>query len=201
MRTRTSPLFFRRLVDRRALFIGALLSLGIAQEAHALRIQSQLVQCFQTSWSGCGGDTLTAGKINLQDSGTTRVTVEGAAPFNLYEVYWLRIGQSVTDATLVGNFATDCSGDKGAALRTITRPRDVVKGTPTNIYTAVGDSSAGNFLVYSRGPWGFGDANGDCEPDTFNTAPLGTNPNATFANPAVNLAIDPVQFLSGYANP
>jgi hypothetical protein len=69
-----------------------------------------------------------------------------------------------------------------------------------NMYTEVGAPDAGVFLVFSRGPWGFADVDGNCRPDTLNTVPLGTDPTLSLANPAVDLATDGVQFFSGYTN-
>jgi hypothetical protein len=156
----------------------------------------------ETPWAGvCGGDNLTQGQINIKDSGVVRVGVREALadPFNLYEVYWLPIGAALTDAVKVGNFATDCDGNAATPLKDITTPDDVMHGAPMSMYTQVGDVSAGNFLVYSRGPWALDD-DGDCSINQFNTVPLGTDPMKALANPVVDLATSGVQFISGYQN-
>jgi hypothetical protein len=177
-----------------------LLTIGSLQHAHAFRLASQLVRCSDIPWTGtCGGDALTEGRIKLKDNGTIQVGVKGALadPFNLYEVYWLPIGAAVTSAIAVGHFGTDCHGHFNAQLRDITTPDDIRHGPVTDIYTLVGDTSAGNFLLYSRGPWAF-DTDGDCSIEQLNTVPLGTDPTLPLANPPVVLSTSGVQFLSGY---
>src|SRR6266511_906835 len=185
---------FRGLV-----WVGAfLLSMGLVQQSHALRLTSQLVRCSETPWTGaCGGDSLAEGHVNLMDGGLVRLGVQEALadPFNLYEVYWMPIGAAVAEAVRVGNFATDCYGNVLTLLRDIATPDDVTHGTPVNMYTRVSNVSAGNFLVYSRGPWAF-DYNGDCSIDQFNTVPLGTDPLQPLANPPVDLSTGGVQFIS-----
>jgi hypothetical protein len=164
-------------------------------------MRAQLVKCSDTPWTGsCGEDDLTAGWIVLQDNGRVHVNVQGALadPFNLYDVYWLPVGGVVTDAIFVGNFATRCHGNRVATLREITTPQEGISGTVSNMFTKVGPTSAGNFLVYSRGPWAF-DHNGDCTIDEYNTVPLGTDPTQPLANPTANVYSDVVQFISGYS--
>jgi len=184
-------------------WVGAfLLLVGTIQQAHAFRLGSQLVRCSETPWTGvCGGDNLAQGQINIKDGGVVRVGVREALadPFNLYEVYWLPIGAAVTDAVKVGNFATDCDGNAATSLKDITTPHDILHGALINMYTQVHDVSAGNFLVYSRGPSAF-DYDGDCSIDQLNTVPLGTDPMQPLANPVVDLATSGVQFISGYQN-
>ena len=172
--------------------------------------QTQLVRCTDTNFGAssmgtCGGDALTAGSLTLS-GGSMVVTVKGALaePLNLYEVYWLPIGSPVTSAVLLDNFVTDCNGAASkASLKPIVKASDTrtAAGTKTNLYSKVGNTSAGNFLVYSRGPWA-ADTNGDCKPDTYNTivSPADTSPANPLANPPVTPGIDDVQFISGFTN-
>lgn len=180
---------------------------------HAATYQTDLVRCTHTDYATnggiCGGDNLVSGSINVLNgklmSGRVSVTVKGALaePFNLYEVYWLPIGAASVDAIYVGNFATDCNGDaKAAILKTINTPKQALNtglGVKANLFTAVGSMSAGNFILYSRGPWG-DDTNGDCVADTYNTTtnPADTDPSHALANPTINLSSDGVQFISGF---
>jgi len=184
--------------------IAAVACLGLATQAHAApRYSAQMVRCSSTPWSSigtCGGDPITtSSRIQITSGGAAAVSVQGAWPFNLYEVYWLPIGGTTADVVAIGNFATDCAGDARALLRTITTPAEIRTGVVGNVDTLVGPTSAGNFLVYSRGPWAT-DTDGDCRIDFFNTVPLGLVRTNPLANPVTDPAADPVQFLSGYAN-
>ncbi len=170
--------------------------------------QTALVPCTNTTFSSsslgsCGGDALTTGSVALS-GGNIVVSVKGALadPFNLYEVYWLPIGMPVTAAVLLDNFVTDCNGTANkAGLKPIAKGSDARTsvGVKTNIHTRVGNSSAGNFLIYSRGPYA-ADTNADCKADTYNTtvSPNDTRAANTLANPPVTLGIDEVQFISGF---
>lgn len=185
----------------------AVAAVTAAPQAHAY--QADLLRCVTTSFATtglgtCGGDNLTAGQIGISPGGVVGVKVRGALadPFNLYEVYWLPIGSSVINAVYVGNFATNCSGRANQPLKQIVTPADVPgPGGALDINTLVGSASAGNFLVYSRGPWATS-TDADCAPETFNTtvSPTDTDPNNPLANPTVNLTTDAVQFISGYEN-
>jgi hypothetical protein len=184
----------------------SMLVLSSISPTHAW-LKADLVRCSETGFEAttgvpCGGDDLTKGRIGVTPSGVVKVGVLEALaePFNLYEVYWLPVGETVANAVFVGNFATDCNGNARTVLREIVTPADIRRGTVMNIFTEVGVPDAGVLLVYSRGPWGFDDADGDCRPDTFNTAPVGTDPTKPLANPTVDLTGDGVQFLSGYTN-
>lgn len=176
---------------------------GLAEPAEAARISSQLVECSSTTWSAttCGEDQLTSGGIVLRDSGAITVTINEALadPYNLYEVFWLPIGEAASAAVSLGQFATDCNGDARAILRTITTPREIRTGAVSNIYSLVGNLSAGSFLVLSRGPWAV-DSNHDCTVEYFNTTPLGLDRGNPLANPTVTPASDLLQFISGYQN-
>ncbi len=188
----------------RLLMKGALLCtlLGAAQANAAAPppplMSGQWVRCAETAWAGsaCGGDDLAMGRFTVLAGGVVTTRVEGALadPFNLYEVYWLPIGAQVTSATLVGNFATDCNGAAATPLKLISTPAQVLAGAPVNVMSLTGTTAAGHFLVYSRGPWGFDDANADCLPDTLNS----TSKVAPLANPQVDLATSGVQFISGF---
>ena len=188
-----------------ALSVG-LMVFGLSSQAQAM-VSWDLVRCADTAFAPkvgamCGGDSLSEGSISIIPSGEVAVKVRGALgdPFGLYEVYWLSFGDPVTTATYIGNFTTDCAGDGRAVLRDITKPIDIVTSFPNNIFAAVGAPDVGIFLVYSRGPMGFGDLDGDCRADEFNTVPLGLNLSLPLANPPVNLGSDIIQFISGYRN-
>ncbi len=173
-----------------------------ATPAFALpRMADQLVRCSSTPWATagtCGGDPITLGStVSIASGGQVAVNVRGAWSFNLYEVYWLPIGGTTADLVAIGNFATNCAGDARGVLRTITTPAGVRAGAVADIDTAVGTVSAGNFFVFSRGPWAT-DSDGDCRIDQFNTVPLGMDPTKPLANPVTTPVSDPVQFLSGY---
>lgn len=182
------------------LLLAAALVAGLGASAEAQVVKGRLVPCSSTSWTatGCGGDPITDGWMFINAGGPMIANVTGLNAFNLYEVYWLPIGSAVTSAVYVGAFGTDCSGNANTPLRSISTPANVVSGVPTNFVTLVGAASAGNFLIYSRGPWGWDDGNGDCRPDHLNTVPLGAPPTAPLANPVVNLSTDNVQFIPGY---
>lgn len=178
-----------------------LVTFFFAPEAQAIWV-TQLVRCAETSYTGtCGRDSLSQGMIMVNGSGRVWVLVKGALadPFTLYEVYWVPVGASITDAIVVGNFATDCNGNAVTLLREISAPIDVISGPIVSMHTVVGTTDAGFFAVYSRGIWG-NDVSGDCKPDTFNTttSPTDTDPTHPLANPPVDLTVDGVQFFSGY---
>ncbi|MGI9213345.1 MAG: hypothetical protein ACR2HF_12815, partial [Methylococcaceae bacterium] len=172
--------------------------------------QTALVRCTDTTFSSssmgtCGGDALTVGTVQIK-SGNIVVNVTGALadPFTLYEVYWLPIGHSVLDAVLLNNFTTNCKGTATSAiLKKIVTAKDAVvaAGSKTNMYTAVGNTGAGSFIVYSRGPYGV-DTTGKCVANTYNTtvSPTDTKAANTLANPPVLLGVDEVQFISGYTS-
>lgn len=182
--------------------VGFLVFTGI-QFAHA-DTKQQLLKCTDTSFStyyttiSCGGDVLTIGGIGITPGKTVHVMVKGASQLNYYEVYYLPTGASTTLATKVGSFLTDCNGDADTMLRSLTKPSDLF-GPPVQIDTVLGrKKQAGNFIVYSRGPYG-SDSDGDCKADTWNTSD-GTM-SGTFNNPAVSLSSDVVQFISGFSVP
>ena len=132
----------------------------------------------------CGGDTLDKGSIGVFANRFIRVRLDNANtdPFVLYEVYYVSIGDDpATDKTMVGNLMTDCNGDANGVLKDMTRPIDIVAGSPVNIKVRVGDENAG-FFFYSRGPYGYTD-DGSCRPTTFNTSD-GTR-HGTFNNPSL----------------
>ncbi|MGI9211582.1 MAG: hypothetical protein ACR2HF_03850, partial [Methylococcaceae bacterium] len=168
---------------------------------------ADLVRCadshFSKSLGTCGGDALVTGRIGLTAQATL-IKADGALadPYNLYEVYWLAIGDAVADAVPAGQFVTDCKGNARGALTGISTATDALNtasATPTVIYPTAGNISAGVFLVYSRGPWAQ-DSDGDCVADVYNTvvSPSDTDASHVLANPPVSLGIDAVQFLSGY---
>lgn len=148
----------------------------------------------------CGGDTLDKGSIGVFANRFIRVRLDNANtdPFVLYEVYYVSIGDDpATDKTMVGNLMTDCNGDANGVLKDMTRPIDIVAGSPVNIKVRVGDENAG-FFFYSRGPYGYTD-DGSCRPTTFNTSD-GTR-HGTFNNPSLwggGTGFDLIQFVSGY---
>ena len=132
----------------------------------------------------CGGDTLDKGSIGVFANRFIRVRLDNANtdPFVLYEVYYVSIGDDpATDKTMVGNLMTDCNGDANGVLKDMTRPIDIVAGSPVNIKVRVGDENAG-FFFYSRGPYGYTD-DGSCRPTIFNTSD-GTR-HGTFNNPSL----------------
>ena len=148
----------------------------------------------------CGGDTLDKGSIGVFANRFIRVRLDNANtdPFVLYEVYYVSIGDDpATDKTMVGNLMTDCNGDANGVLKDMTRPIDIVAGSPVNIKVRVGDENAG-FFFYSRGPYGYTD-DGSCRPTIFNTSD-GTR-HGTFNNPSLGgggTGFDLIQFVSGY---
>ena len=196
-----SPLTMLASLATRAAIAAALVA-GLAAPAAAQVVKGRFVRCVDTSWNStgtCGGDNITFGTINIAAGGGMTVNVDNALadPFNLYELYWLPIGSAVTSAIYVGAFGTDCSGDYNGPLRSITTGVSVVSGPLTNFVTLVGAQSAGNFLIYSRGPWGFTD-DGTCKPVTLNVVPLGGPATNPLANPTVTLGTSLVQFIPGY---
>ena len=148
----------------------------------------------------CGGDTLDKGSIGVFANRFIRVRLDNANtdPFVLYEVYYVSIGDDpATDKTMVGNLMTDCNGDANGVLKDMTRPIDIVAGSPVNIKVRVGDENAG-FFFYSRGPYGYTD-DGSCRPTIFNTSD-GTR-HGTFNNPSLwggGTGFDLIQVVSGY---
>ena len=162
----------------------------------------------------CGGDpTPSGGGISNVDlpmaADLVAAGIVGANPFNFYEVYWLAIGQAVTSAVKVGGFLTDCMGNtarsgKPDLLRDISATIDALTGTPVEFSTTVGSTTgAGVFLAYSRGPYSYDDPAVTCPwPTTFNTVNGMYDPDITapLANPAVDLASDAVQYLSGFSH-
>jgi|GEM_PF-3065114 len=168
---------------------------------------ASLIRCadshFSKSLGTCGGDALAQGRIALTPKATL-IKTEGALadPFNLYEVYWLALGDTLADAVPAGNFVTDCKGNARGSLTTLTTANEALNPTATTpviLYPTAGYLSAGVFLVYSRGPWAQ-DNDGDCVADTYNTVVNGADTDAShaLANPPVILGVDNVQFLSGY---
>jgi hypothetical protein len=180
--------------------LAAALLAGLAATAEAQTVKGNFVPCLSTSWTParCGADPLTNGTFVVNNLGGMSVNVTGLNVFNLYEVHWLPIGLAETSAIYVGAFGTDCNGDANGPLRTIGTPANVVSGATTNFVALVGAASAGNFLIYSRGPWGWNDANSDCKPDDLNTVPLGSPATFPLANPSVVLGSTLVQFIPGY---
>lgn len=187
---------------------------------------NDLDRCSETGYVGssadsCGGDDLTRGIIQVNAAGKVAVTVTGATadplyPYNLYEVYWLPVGESVTAAQLIGNFVTDCGGNSvknsgrpGTAwLKPIAKAADISSTSYANIYTLVGNISSGVFLVYDRGPYSYTSSiTPPCNPTTlseYNTTTsqydTGASKSTTsFANPVV-VPDYRIQFLSGYHN-
>jgi hypothetical protein len=150
----------------------------------------------------CGGDPLTRGSVTLNASHAIVLNLEGAHPFNLYEVYFVPFGgDPVTDRVHLGGVTTDCNGDVNRTVRLLNRPIDSVAGVAPSFSRRVGPSAAGAFFVYSRGPMGSID-NGACQPSVFNT----TNGLATgsFANPTLwggGSGYDGLQFISGVVAP
>lgn len=188
--------------------------------------KNDLVRCSETGYVGssadsCGGDNLTRGAIQVSPSGKVSVAINGAEadplyPYNLYEVYWLSVGEAVSAAQLIGNFVTDCTGNSiknsgapGIAwLKTISTAADIASTSYANIYTLVGNVKSGVFLVYDRGPYSY-DANitSPCNPKTLSEYNTTSSPNDTgaaksttpFANPPV-VPDYRIQFMSGYHN-
>lgn len=200
-----------------------LFSLGFATTVLATTSKNNLVRCSETGYVGssidsCGGDNLTHGVIQVTASGKIAVTVHGAVadpalPFNLYEVYWLPVGQTPSTALLIGNFVTDCNGDSvknsgnpgTAYLKTIAQAADIKSTSYANIFTLVGNISSGVFLVYDRGP--FSNTDTPCNPKKLTEYNTSFSPNDTSATnmttPFANLAVVPdyrIQFMSGYHN-
>ncbi|TAN53320.1 MAG: hypothetical protein EPN21_01680 [Methylococcaceae bacterium] len=187
---------------------------------------NDLDRCSETGYVGssadsCGGDDLTRGIIQVSRSGKVAVTVTGAEadplyPYNLYEVYWLPVGEAVTSAQLIGNFVTDCNGNSiknsgrpGIAwLKTISKAADITSTSYSNIYTLVGNISSGVFLVYDRGPYSYTSSiTAPCNPATLSEYNTTTSPNdgsaAKSTTPFANPVVVPdyrIQFMSGYHN-
>jgi hypothetical protein len=181
--------------------VAAALVAGLAAPAAAQVVRGRFVPCSSTSFGSiapCGSDPLTFGQMSIAPGGGLPVVAQGVQPFNLYEVHWLPIGAAVGSGISLGSFGTDCNGDYNGPLRNITTGASVVGGPLTNFVTLVGSASAGNFLIYSRGPWGFNDADANCQPDTLNVVPLGGPPTNILANPAVVPGSTLVQFIPGY---
>jgi hypothetical protein len=202
----------------------ALAGLALSAANTQAATSNDLPRCVDTTYSSsgmgsCGGDNLNSGVIKVNSSGSVAVTVRGALadPYSLYEVYWLSIGEPATSAHLVGNFVTDCNGDSvkssgtpgPATLKTISKASEINSTAYTNIFTAVGNISAGVFLLYNRGPFSYDPTSAPpCKPSAlseYNTTNSPNDSGATktttpFANPAVSLGTDSVQFLSGYHN-
>jgi len=201
----------------RTTLISTLLTAGFVSPVSATSLppappffNASLIRCvdshFSKSLGTCGGDALVNGHIAMTPKATL-IKADGALadPFNLYEVYWLALGDNVADAVLAGNVVTDCKGNARGALTTITTASDALNAataTPVVIYPTAGEMGAGVFLVYSRGPWAH-DSDGDCVADTYNTIVNGADTDAShaLANPPVIPGIDNVQFLSGYQLP
>ena len=173
----------------KTLTLTAVLLAGLAGAGPvAADTRQQLLRCDDTNledgaygqyyWYGlygtdeiCGGDTLDKGSIGVFANRFIRVRLDNANtdPFVLYEVYYVSIGDDpATDKTMVGNLMTDCNGDANGVLKDMTRPIDIVAGSPVNIKVRVGDENAG-FFFYSRGPYGYTD-DGSCRPTIFNTS-------------------------------
>ncbi len=162
----------------------------------------------------CGGDpTPTSGGVGNIDMGTgmdmVAVGITGANPFNFYEVYWLPVGQPITSAVKLGGFLTDCNGNtpnpvRPSLLREITSATDGRSGTVVDFSTTVGATAgAGVFLAYSRGPFSYDDPVTTCPwPTTFNTvnSMYDTDATAPLANPAVDLSVDSIQYISGFSH-
>ena len=187
---------------------------SVAAEAET---RAQLVRCTDTNFESgfygqeygptyhgstnvCGGDPLDLGGIGIHVN-FVRVITSGANPFNLYAVYWLPIGGDPgADMVYVGSFLTDGNGDARTVLRDAATPRYLLSDAPVDFLALVGaNEGAGQFLVYSRGPYGSGDSDGDGRPDTLNTSD-GTA-NGTFNNPVLwggSTGFDGVQFISGF---
>lgn len=213
--------FMRVIITILALVYAALATAG-AQAASS----NDLDRCSETGYVGssadsCGGDDLRRGIIQVSRSGKVAVTVTGAQadplyPYNLYEVYWLPVGEAVASAQLIGNFVTDCNGDSvkssgrpGIAwLKTIAKAADITSTSYADIYTLAGNVSSGVFLVYDRGPYSYtASITPPCNPVTLSEYNTTTSPNdssaakstTAFANPVV-VPDYRIQFLSGYHN-
>jgi hypothetical protein len=116
-------------------------------------------------------------------------------------VYWLPFAANFTAAKLIGNIATDCSGDSlNGNVRPITTGKEALSGAPVGptMSAAAPGTSSGVFILYSRGPYGSDAAR--CRPTKFNTVVSNADTSATnaLANPAVVLDTAQVQFMSGY---
>jgi len=112
----------------------------------------------------CAGDDLTEGVINVCESnGKIRVKVVTNHDWNLYTVYWLRLGgHPVLDKIFIGEFYTEEDGTADFKLvrnggsgsigdTTVDDLQD--SSNDVDFYSAIGSSAdAGNFLLYSRGP-------------------------------------------------
>lgn len=150
----------------------------------------------------CGGDPLTSGSVTLNAAHGVVLNLQGAHPFNLYEVYFVPFGgDPVLDRVHLGGVTTDCNGDVNRTVRLLNRPLDSVAGVAPSFSRRVGPSAAGAFFVYSRGSMGSID-NGSCQPSLFNT----TNGLATgsFVNPTLwggGAGYDGLQFISGVVAP
>jgi hypothetical protein len=161
-------------------------------------------QTYHSTDQVCGGDSLGSGLVKIRNDGRVFVKLVNANndPFVMYEIYWLPIGQDpVTHRVYLGNVLTDCNGNANTLLRPIDSPIDSRNAAPTNITTEVGVKDSGQFLFYSRGPWGDTD-DGNCKPTNFNTS--NNNYDGTLNNPELwggtsNALFDGVQFISGYA--
>jgi hypothetical protein len=150
----------------------------------------------------CGGDPLSAGSVTLNASHGVVLQLQGAHPFNLYEVYFVPFGgDPVVDRVHLGGVTTDCNGDVHRTVRLLSRPIDTVAGMAPSFSRRVGPSAAGAFFVYSRGPMGSID-NGACQPSVFNTTSgLATG---SFVNPTLwggGAGYDGLQFISGVVAP
>ena len=180
-----------------------------------LDTRGQLVRCSDTYFGtgvyaasfganpACGGDPLVKGDvIILGTPALIQVNAQGTNPLNLYEVYWLPIGGDPTNSAVtikVGNFLTDASGNVSAQLHTINAPIDATTTRPVEFTSTVGSKKgAGNFLIFSRGPYAY-DTNGDGVIDSYNTTDRTIN--GALANPVTTLSNGMVQFISGYARP
>ncbi len=209
-------------VTRIAGILTAFAALGFS--AHSLAAtEQQLLRCTDTQFEQgaygqyygmtyhgtsnvCGGDDLGSGSIAINDNGTISVELVAANhdPFVLYEVYWIPVGQDpVTHRVMVGNLLTDCDGNANNTLRDISAPIDATTGAEVDISVRVGNKDAGNFYLYSRGPWGFTD-DGTCSPSTYNTTDgteYGNVGNPVLWGSTSNPLFDGVQFISGYELP
>ncbi len=150
----------------------------------------------------CGGDPFDTGDLRINSAGEMIVRLRGVHEFNMYEVYWVPLGEDpVSFRTYVGNLLTDCNGDVQAKLREITTPAERLTGTIVDIRTEVGTYDSGQFYFYSRGPWGDTD-DGSCYPTNVNSSD-GTD-SGTLNNPVLwggMSFFDGVQFITGYARP
>ncbi|MCC7262941.1 MAG: hypothetical protein IT369_10505 [Candidatus Latescibacteria bacterium] len=197
-----------------ALIFAAVLGSASLATAQPLDTRGQLVRCNDTYFGtgvystyfganpACGGDLLVRGDIIILGvPAPVQVNAQGTSALNLYEVYWLPIGGDPTNSAVtikIGNFLTDAAGNVSTQLRLINAPIDAT-GRPVEFTSTVGDKKdAGNFLIFSRGPYAF-DTNGDGVIDDYNTSDHTVN--GTVANPPTTLSNGMVQFISGYARP